>query len=105
MGLLSFGILVGDRRALWIELHVIMILGFCNHDIIPPIAWNLCLEDSRTVNNFNDTLHMSFVKHYIYQKVNYLHIQAIYQLPSNISQSFEPLDELISGLLHEHHRS
>ena len=69
------------------------------------MAWNLCLEDSMTVNKFNDTLHMSFVKHDIYQKVKYLHSRAIYRLPLHISRYFESLDELIACLMHENHRS
>ena len=72
-GFLSFGRLLGDHCALWIELHESMLLGLCQYDIIPPMSWNLRLDDTRTINKFNDTLHMSFVKHDIYRNIHYLH--------------------------------
>ena len=95
-GFLYFGRLVGDHQALWIELHEIMLLGFWQYDIIPPMAWKLRLKYPRMINKFNDTLHTSFVKYDIYQKVHYLNSQGMYTLPAHIIRSFERLDELIN---------
>ena len=77
-----------------------MLLGFRQDDIIPPIAWNLHLENPRAINKFNGTLHAGFVKRDIHQKVHYLHIRAIYPLPEHLTQSFERLDELITILIY-----
>ena len=57
---LSFGRLVGHHRVLCIELHESMLLGFQQHDIISPMAWNLRLEYPRTINKFNETIHKKF---------------------------------------------
>ena len=76
-GFLYFGRLVGDQKYLWIELNENRLLGFWQHEIIPPMAWNLCLADPRTIKKFNDTLHTSFIRHDIYQKIHYIHNQAI----------------------------
>ena len=98
-GFISFVILVGDHRALWIELHEIVLLGFWKHEIIPPTEQNLCMEDLGTIKKSNDTLHTIFVKHDIYQKIHYLHSRAIYSLQSHLAWGFELLDELISLLI------
>ena len=77
-----------------------MLLGFRQHEIIPPMTQNLCLSDPKTINRLTYTLHTSFVKHDIYQKFYYIHVQARYPLPTNPSKSFEKLDELITRLMH-----
>ena len=73
-GLLSFVRLVGYHQALWIEINENRLLGFWQHDIIPPMAWNLCLECPSTIKRFNDTLHTSFLKYEIYHKIHYIHV-------------------------------
>ena len=77
-----------------------MLLGFRKHDIIPTTAHKLCMGDPRTIKRFNDTLHTSFIKHDIYQKINYIHVRYSYPLPIHLSQSFEELYELITRLMH-----
>ena len=82
-GFLSFGRLVGDHRAQCMELHESMLLGFRKHDIIPPMARNLCLEYSRRTTKFNDTLHKICFEQDIYQKFHiyipgiWMHLQHI----------------------------
>ena len=98
--LLSFGRLVRKYQALWIEINENKFLGFRKHNIIHPMARNLCLADPITIKKFNDTLHTSFVKHDIYQKIHYIHIRASYPLPTHIAQAFETLDELVTRLMH-----
>ena len=98
-GILSFGILVEENWSLLIELHDIMLLGFWQHDIIPPMEQNLSLEYPIKIKKFNDTIHISFVKHDIYQKVNYLHNQDICPHPTHIAQIFEKLNTLITPLI------
>ena len=68
---------MGDHQNLWIEINENMLLVFRKHDIIPPMAQNLRLGDPRAVRKFNDTLYIRFVKHDIYQKIHYIHNQAI----------------------------
>ena len=60
-GFLSLRRIVGDHRALWFEVNGKKLLGFRKHDIIPPMARNLCLTYPRTINKFNDTLHKDFL--------------------------------------------
>ena len=91
-GFLSFGRIVGYHWYLCIELHKSMVLGFWQHDIIPLKAQNLRLEDPRTINKFNGTIHTSFFKHDIYQKVHYLHNRSIYPLRAHFSKALERLD-------------
>ena len=62
-----------------------MLIDFWQHDIMSPMARKLRLGDPRTINKFNDTLHTSFVKHEIYQKIQYIHNRDIYPLPTYIS--------------------
>ena len=64
------------------------------------MEWNLHLEDTRTINKFNDTLHTSFVKHDIYQKVHYLHNWAIYPLPEHLSRAFELFYDFITHIIY-----
>ena len=64
------------------------LLGFRQTDILPPMAGNLCLEDPRTIKKINDTLHAIFVKHEMYQKIHYIHVQYIYPLPTHVAQAF-----------------
>ena len=68
------------------------------------MSWNLRLEYPKKVKKFNETSHTSFVKHYIYQKVHYLHIQAIYPLPAHFTQAFEQFFEMITRLMHAAYR-
>ena len=58
------------------------------------------MADTITIKKFNDTLHTSFVKHDIYQKIHYIYNRAIYPLPTHIAQFFEILDELVTHLMH-----
>ena len=97
---LSFGILVEYHQSLWIEVTENWLLDFWQHYIIPPISRNLCLSDPRKINKFNDKLHTSFVKHDIYQKLHYIHSQAIYPLATHLAQNLEKLDTLITRLMH-----
>ena len=62
-GLLSFGRLVRDQQTMWIEINENMLLDLRKHDIIPPMAQNLCVADPRTINKFNDTINTNFVKY------------------------------------------
>ena len=91
---------MGCHRALWIEVHEILLLGFRKQDSIPPMAWNLRLEDPRTIKKFNDTLLTSFLKNDIYHRVHYLHNRDIYPLPTHLARSFERLDKMITGIVH-----
>ena len=75
-GVPYFGRIVGDHQDLWIDINEIMILCFQQHDIILTMGRNLRLEDPRTIKKLNDTLHTSFVKHYIYQNIHYINNQA-----------------------------
>ena len=86
---LSFGRLVGEHRALCIDLHESMLLIFQQHDIIPPMVWNLSLVDPRTINKFNDTLYKSSVKHDIDQNVHHLHSRAIYPPQAHLARDFK----------------
>ena len=61
---------------------------------------NLCMADPRTIKIFSDTLHTSFVKHDIYQKIYYIHVRACYPLPTHLAQAFKKLDELITRLIY-----
>ena len=96
---LSFGRLLGDHQALWIEINGKMLLGFLKHDIILPMARNLCLVDPITIKKFNDTLHTSFVKHDIYRNIRYIYNRAIYALLTHLAWDFERLDKLITQLM------
>ena len=53
------------------------------------------------MNKFNDTLHKSFVKHDIYQKVQYIYNRVIYLLPTHLTRDFEILDKWTTFLMHE----
>ena len=64
------------------------------------MARNLCLADTWTIEKFNDTLRTSFVKHDIYQKIQYIHNQGIYKIPTHLARDFGILDELITLLMH-----
>ena len=99
-GFLSFGRIVGEHKALWIDINWNRLLGFRKHNIIPPTARNLFLTDTRRIKIFNDTLHRTFVKHEIYQKIHYIHVRASNLLPTHLAQAFEKLDELITRLMH-----
>ena len=83
-GFLSFRRLVRDHRDLWIETNKSMLLGFQLHSIITPMELKLRLGDSRMINKFNDTIHTSFIKHDIYQKIHYIHNRGIYALPTHL---------------------
>ena len=85
---------------MWIEINENRLLVFRQHEIFPPTARNLCLEDPRMINRFNYTLHTRFLKHYIYQKIHFIHVQDSYPLPTHIAQAFEIVDELITRLMH-----
>ena len=63
-----------------------MILGFRQNDILRPMAQELRMKDPRMIKKLNDALHTIFVKHDIYQKVDYLNIRAIYPLPEHFEQ-------------------
>ena len=76
------------------------LLGFRQHDIILPTAQNLCLEDNRRIEIYNDTLHTSFVKHDIFHKNHYIHVRASYPLPTHLAKAFENLDELVIRIMH-----
>ena len=91
---------MGDKRALWIKINEFRLLGFRQHNITPPTVHNLCLPDTRTINIFNDTLHTSFVKYYIYQKIHFIHVQDRYPLQICLSQAFKKMDGLITRLMH-----
>ena len=99
-GFLSLGRIVGDHRALWFEVNGKKLLGFRKHDIIPPMARNLCLTYPRTINKFNDTLHKRFLKHDIYQKIHYIHNRSIYPLTTHPERVFEILNKLITLLIY-----
>ena len=101
VGLISFGRLLVYHRSLWIELHESILLLFQQNAIIPPMAWNLNIEDPRKIKKFNDTPDTNFFKHDIYQKVPCLNNRDIYPLPTHIARVFEILDELITRLMHE----
>ena len=77
-----------------------MLLCFEQHDIIPPMAWNLRLEDPRTIKKFNDTLLTSFLKNDIYHRVHYLHNRDIYPLPTHLARAFERLYKLITRIMY-----
>ena len=51
-------------------------------------------------NKFNDTLHTSFVKQYIYQNIHYRHNQGICPLSVYLALAFEKLNKLITRLMH-----
>ena len=59
------------------------------------------MADPRTIKIFSDTLHTSFVKHDIYQKIYYIHVRAIYPLPKHLAQAFEKMDKFITNLIHK----
>ena len=98
-GFLSFRRLVGYHQFLWIETNKHMLLGLRQHHIISPMAQNLRLGYSRTVNKSNDNLHTSFVKHAIYQNIHSIHNQDIYPLPTYLERSFEIFEPLITRLM------
>ena len=64
------------------------------------MAQNLRLADPRTIKELTDTIHTSFVKHKIYQKIHYIHNWAIYPLRTHLEWAFEILDELITHFIH-----
>ena len=97
-GFLSFGRILEDHEALCIEINENMLLWFCQHTIIPPTAWNLCLEYTRKIKRFNVTLRTSFVKHGIYQKIHYIHVWSSYPLPTHLAQTFEKLENWPNAL-------
>ena len=70
-----------------------MLLGFRQHDIIPPMAQNFRLGDHIKINKFNDTLHTSFAKQDIEQNIHYIQNQDIYSLRTHLTHDFEILDE------------
>ena len=86
---LSFRRLVGCHWALWIEINENMVLCFQQHEIIPLMERNLCLGYTGMIKKFNYALHTSFLKHYIYQKIHYIHRQDIYTLPTHISRDLK----------------
>ena len=95
-GFISFRILVGDQQYMWIEINKNRFLGFQQHEIILPMAHNLCLIDTRTIKRFNDKLHTSSLKNDIYQKMHYIYVRDSYPLPTHLSQSLEKLYKLIT---------
>ena len=99
-GFLSFGGLVGYHQSLCIKINENRLLVFRQHDIIPPMAHNVCLADTRTIKKFNDKIHRRVVKHEIYQKIHYIHVQYSYPLQTHLSQDFEKWDELITRFIY-----
>ena len=73
-GFLYFGRLLGDHQDLCTEINGNKLLGFWGNYIIPPMEWSLCIAYPRMIKRSNDTLHTNFVKHDIYQKVQYMHV-------------------------------
>ena len=96
---LSLGIPVRDHRDLWNEINENMLLDFRQHDIIPPMARNLHLGDTRAIKKFNEKLHASFVKHDIYQNIHQVHNRDIFPLPTYLSRPLK-LGELITRLMY-----
>ena len=77
-----------------------MSLDFRKHNIIPTMEWNLFLADPRTIKKFNDNIHKIFVKHDIYQNIQYIYNLLIYPLPTHLARVFERLEKLITHLMH-----
>ena len=84
---------MGDHQDLWIEINENMLLCLWQHDIIPLISRNLRMGDPRIINKFNNTLHTSFVKHDIYQRIHYINNPDIHPLRTHIVRTFEILDK------------
>ena len=58
-----------DHRALWIELPLIVFIGYDMNAIVHPTARRLKMQDPRVVKKYQDALHLLFLQHKIYDKL------------------------------------
>ena len=92
-GYMGFGQLTrSDHRALWIELPMIVFIGYNMNDIIHPAARRLKLEDPRVVKKYQDTLHQLFSDHKVYEKLAKLVAESTFPLPVEQQKQYEKID-------------
>ena len=82
-GYLAFGKIAGDHRGLWINLPQADLIGFHQHEIIPPLSRHLQLDDPHTVIRFNTVLNHNFLKYNIYSCIIAINKLAVYPLQSH----------------------
>ena len=101
-GLLSFGRLDSDHRALWIDIPKFLLYGYNPPPMINPNARRLKLtSDPKVVNKYLTYLHSSMRDHNIFQRMDDVHRQAVYPLPLHVAEEFEAIDALSSKLMYE----
>ena len=85
---------LSDHRALWIELPLVIFIGYNINDILHPTARRLKLQDPRVVKKYQDTLHHLFVEHNFYEKLAQLVDAVVYPLPFDQQSLYEKLDKI-----------
>ena len=84
-GCLSFGRLIGDHRALWIDIPNWLIYGYNPPSPTHPNARRLKIKDPRVVNRYLDKLHEVCLKEDLYSRMDYIHGN----MTSSISHEFQ----------------
>ena len=100
-GLLSFGRLDSDHRALWIDVPNFILYGYNPPLLLSPNARRLKLTDPKVVTKYLTYLHSSMRDHNLLDRMEKVHRQAVYLLPIHVAEEFEAIDALVSKLMYE----
>jgi hypothetical protein len=94
-GYLSFNMLGGDHRGLWIDIPNELLHGFNPPSMPLAHARRLKLEDPRVVKRYNDTMHSLLTKHNVYERNDHIHANATYPPPQWMTREYEKIDTII----------
>ena len=100
-GYLSFNMLGGDHRGLWIDIPSELLHGFNPPSITLAHARRLKLEDPRVVQKYNDEMHILLQKHQVYERINHIHDTATYPPPEWMPREYETIDTIIQESMHK----
>ena len=94
-GYLSF---IGDHRPSWIDIPLRLVFG---HTITPPTrARRLRLQDPRTVQRYNEYLHIYVEDHHLWQRATALSLRSDFTHPSFV-QEYNAIDSLHTTGMHQ----
>ena len=85
-GLLSFGRLDSDHRALWIDIPKFILYGYNPPPLLSPNAHRLKLTDPKVVTKYLTYLLSSMRDHNFFDHRENLHRQAVYLLPIHVAE-------------------
>ena len=95
----SFHIFSGYHRLLWIDAPQDALIRLHKHEIIPPLARHICLDDPRTVIRFNRVLRHILFKYNLYSIVSDLHQLTVHPLLSHHTRALKIIDIIIVKLM------